>query len=82
MITNAFPGLPGGIAGATATLGFYGQAPVARVTGAPSLPATTASTTTTPFGYATQAQADAISNAVNKLVLALSAAQGGDGLVP
>lgn len=67
------------VAGTPTTLGFYGTAPVTRAAAAPQ-PANTASTNTTPFGYTTQAQADAINTAVRTLIATFSAALGGDGL--
>jgi hypothetical protein len=51
-----------------ATLGFYGVAPIAQRAGAAQAAvATTGSTQTTPFGYTTAAQADAIVTLVNEL---------------
>lgn len=47
----------------TSELGFFGAAAVVQPT-APTAPATTGSTQSTPFGYTTAAQADAISAAV------------------
>lgn len=70
---------PGGQAGTTTTLGFYGATPVVRPAAA-AQPAATASTNTTPFGYTTQAQADAIVTGVRTLIATLSAALGGNGL--
>lgn len=72
------PGV-GGNAGGT-TLGFYGTTPITRPA-APTQPVSTASTQTTPFGYSTQAQADAITTGVRTLIAALSSALGGDGLL-
>ena len=64
---------------ATATtqkLGFYNAAPIAQRSGAAQAAvATTASTQTTPWGFSTQAQADAIVTLVNEL-RAWAVAQG------
>lgn len=74
---GATPAVTGNAAGST--LGFFAAAPVSRPA-APTQPAATASTNAAPFGYTTQAQADAIVTAVRSLIAILSAALGGDGL--
>jgi hypothetical protein len=52
----------------TQKMGFYGVTPIAQRAGAAQVAvATTASTNTTPFGYTTAAQADAIVTLVNEL---------------
>ncbi len=51
-------------------LGMYGATPVTRAA-AITAPANTASTQTTPFGYTTSAQADAIVTAVRSIITAL-----------
>lgn len=56
----------------TDLVGFYGVTPIAqRATAAQAAVVTTAATNVTPFGYATQAQADAIVTLVNELRAAL-----------
>jgi UDP-N-acetyl-D-mannosaminuronic acid transferase (WecB/TagA/CpsF family) len=65
----------------TDLIGFYGlTTPVVRRAGAAQAAvATTASTSTTPFGYTTQAQADAIVTLVNEMratILALNLFKG------
>lgn len=77
-VINPPPFIP--VAGSSTTLGFYGTTPIARPA-APTQPVATASTQTTPFGYSTQAQADAIVTAIRTLVANFSAALGGDGLI-
>lgn len=72
--------VPGAQVGTPTTLGFMGAPAISRPA-APAQPASTASTQTTPFGYSTQAQADAIVTGVRSLIAALSAALGGDGLI-
>lgn len=67
------------IVGTSTTLGFYGATPVNRPAAA-AQPVATATTQTTPFGFATQAQGDAVVTAVRTLVAQFSAALGGDGL--
>lgn len=58
---------------ATSLVGFYGATPIAQRAGAAQAAVTTtASTSTTPFGY-TQAQADAIVTLVNEMRAALVA---------
>lgn len=60
----------------TQKLGFYNATPIAQRAGAAQVAiATTASTQTTPFGYTTQAQADAIVTLANEL-RAWAVAQG------
>lgn len=72
------PGLHGNAGGSS--LAFFSAAPVAQPA-APTQPAATASTQTTPFGYSTQAQADAVVTGVRSLIAALSQALGGEGLI-
>lgn len=56
---------------ATALIGFYGvTSPVAQASAITS-PATTAATTSTPWGYSTSTQADALVTAVNSILTAL-----------
>lgn len=65
----------------TTTLGFYGQAAVARPSGtALAAPSSVAGTSTTPWGYATSTQANAISAFCNALQVALGTT-GGLGLI-
>ncbi len=54
----------------TDLIAFYGAAPVVRAA-AITLPAATASTNTTPYGYSTSAQADAIVTALRACLTAL-----------
>jgi len=62
--------------GTTQKMGFYGVAPIAQRAGAAQTAVvTTASTQTTPWGFSTQAQADAIVTLVNEL-RAWAVAQG------
>lgn len=56
----------------TDLIGFYGKTPVAR-SAAITLPAATASTNTTPYGYTTAAQADAIVTSLRACLTALQA---------
>lgn len=59
---------------ATDKVGEYGVTPVAQRAGAAQAAVTTtAATSTTPYGYATSAQADAIVTLVNELRAALVA---------
>lgn len=69
-------------ASATGALGFYGATPVVQPSGASqsAVPTTaittvvtTAATATSPYGYATSTQADAIVAAVNSLISRVSA---------
>lgn len=54
--------------------GFYGVAPVAKRVGADQAAVTTtAATSTTPFGFGTAAQADAVVTLVNELRAAMVA---------
>ncbi len=56
----------------TYKLGFHGATPtVQRAGAAQAAVVTTAATSTTPFGYATQAQADAVVALVNELRAAM-----------
>jgi UDP-N-acetyl-D-mannosaminuronic acid transferase (WecB/TagA/CpsF family) len=69
-VNNANAGGDGFQMGAAATdkIGFYGATPVVQRSGAVQAAlATTVSTTTTPYGYTTQAQADAIVTLVNEI---------------
>lgn len=60
---------------ATEKISFYGATPIVQRSGAAQAAvATTAATTTTPFGYTTAAQADAIVTLVNECRAALIAA--------
>ena len=62
--------------GTTQKMGFYNATPIAQRSGAAQVAvATTASTQTTPYGYSTAAQADAIITLVNEL-RAWAVAQG------
>lgn len=65
----------------TDTIGFYGSTGVARRSGSAQAAITTASATaTTPYGFATQAQADAIVTLANELraaLVALNVIKGG-----
>jgi hypothetical protein len=55
-------------------VGFYGTTPIAQRSGsAQAAVGTTASTTTTPFGFATSTQADSIVTLVNEIRAALVA---------
>jgi hypothetical protein len=56
----------------TDVIGFYGATPVARAA-AITAPAATAASNSTPYGYTTSAQADAIQVAVNSILTALKA---------
>lgn len=59
---------------ATDTIGFYGTTPVAqRGGGAQAAVSTTAATSTTPFGFGTSTQAQAVVTLVNELRAALVA---------
>jgi hypothetical protein len=58
---------------ATDKIGFYGlTTPIVRPTGATAV-ATTASTTTTPYGFTTSTQANAIVTALNATIANLKA---------
>ena len=60
---------------ASALVGFWGASPIVQPSGAAQAAvATTASTNTSPYGYTTSAQADAIVALVNSLRAALVAA--------
>jgi hypothetical protein len=52
----------------TAKIGFYGATPAARRTGTFTVVSTTAATTTTPWGYSTSTQADAIVTRLNEVI--------------
>lgn len=52
-------------------IAFYGGTPVAQTTAAATTVGTTTSTTSTPYGFTTQAQADAIVATLNAVVAAL-----------
>ena len=54
----------------TEKIGFYGTTPSAQISHITSL-ATTAVTTTTPYGYATSTQGDAVATCVNAILVAL-----------
>ena len=56
----------------TDLVGFYGKTPVVRAA-AITLPAATASTNTTPYGFTTSAQADAIVTSLRACLAALQA---------
>lgn len=62
-------------------VGFYGATPIAQRSGASQAAVTTAAaTSTTPFGYATSTQADAIVTLVNEIratLVALGLMKGG-----
>lgn len=76
---NIQTGITTGTKIATATtqkIGFYNTSPIAQRSGsAQAAVATTASTQTTPYGYSTSAQADAIITLLNEL-RAWAVAQG------
>ena len=57
---------------ATAKIGFYGKVPAVQGAALTTL-TTTASTTATPFGYTTAAQADAIVAAINTITAKFTA---------
>ncbi len=67
-VTTEYPdGIDIGAA-ATSKEGFYGAAPIVQPTSAgEAAVATTAATTTTPFGFSTSTQANAIVTLVNQL---------------
>ena len=56
---------------ATSLVGFYGATPVVQQTGGTAAVTTTAVTSTSPFGYTTSTQAQAIVTLVNELRAAL-----------
>ena len=56
----------------TDLIGFYGKTPIVR-SAAITLPAATASTNTTPYGFTTSAQADAIVTSLRACLTALQA---------
>jgi hypothetical protein len=62
-------------------LGFYGAPPVAQVA-AITPPTTSAATSTTPFGFATSTQANAVIAWIAAVNAALSKSAGGVGLIP
>jgi hypothetical protein len=60
--------LDGAVIGASGgTVGFYGTTPVARPATVAAV-STTAATTSTPFGYTTAEQADAIVTSLNSVI--------------
>jgi hypothetical protein len=62
-----------------ATLGLGGAAAVGQPAAVTSV-VTTAPTNSSPYGYTTSAQAQAIITAINAIINVLSAAGGGDGI--
>lgn len=74
--TGIFNELPNGMVGTATTslVGFHGTAPTAQRSGAAQAAViTTSATSSTPYGFATAAQADAIVTLVNELRAALVA---------
>lgn len=57
--------------GQTATVGFYGTAPVAQPSTISAVSTTASSSTTNAFGYTTSTQADAIVTSLNSVIAAL-----------
>lgn len=78
LVLTALTGASVQVGQAGGDVGFYGADPVAQPV-AIDLVDATASTNVAPYGF-TQAQADALVAAVNLLITAVSAAQGGNGL--
>lgn len=59
---------------ASALIGFWGATPAARRTGSFTTVTTSAATSTTPFGFSTSTQANAIVTTLNEVVAVLVAA--------
>ena len=59
---------------ATSLVGFYGATPIVQGSSGATLPTTTSATTSSPWGFATSTQANAIVSMVNGLQAALVAA--------